>query len=49
MKTKEAEYQAFLQAKLPGKSKVIALDRLEAALAAQRFGASRGRGAAREQ
>jgi hypothetical protein len=34
MKTKEAEYQAFLQAKLPGKSKVIALDRLEAALAA---------------
>ncbi len=34
MKTKEAEFQAFLQAKLPGKSKVIALDRLEAALAA---------------
>jgi hypothetical protein len=34
MQTKEAEYQAFLQAKLPGKSKVIALDRLEAALAA---------------
>ena len=34
METKEAEYQAFLQAKLPGKSKVIALDRLEAALAA---------------
>ena len=33
METKEAEYQAFLQAKLPGKSKVIALDRLEAALA----------------
>ena len=33
MGTKEAEYQAFLQAKLPGKSKVIALDRLEAALA----------------
>ena len=44
METKEAEYQAFLQAKLPGKSKVIALDRLEAALAAQRFGASRDRG-----
>jgi hypothetical protein len=34
MQTKEAEYQAFLQAKLPGKSRVIALDRLEAALAA---------------
>src|SRR4029077_9005319 len=34
METKEAEYQTFLQAKLPGKSKVIALDRLEAALAA---------------
>jgi len=34
METKEGEYQAFLQAKLPGKSKVIALDRLEAALAA---------------
>lgn len=30
---KEPEYQAFLQAKLPGRSKVIALDRLEAALA----------------
>ena len=34
METKESEYQAFLQAKLPGKSKVIALDRLEADLAA---------------
>jgi hypothetical protein len=34
MQTKESEYQAFLQAKLPGKFKVIALDRLEAALAA---------------
>jgi hypothetical protein len=34
MKDKEAEYQAFLQAKLPGKSEVIALDRLEAALEA---------------
>jgi hypothetical protein len=33
METKEAEYQSFLQAKLPGKSKVVALDRLEAALA----------------
>ena len=29
---KEPEYQAFLQARLPGKSKVIALDRMEAAL-----------------
>jgi len=29
---KEAEYQSFLQAKLPGKSRVIALDRLESAL-----------------
>ena len=34
METEEAQYQTFLQAKLPGKSKVIALDRLEAALAA---------------
>lgn len=34
MEDKEADYQAFLQAKLPGKSKLIALDRLEAALAA---------------
>jgi len=34
MKNKEAEYQAFLQAKLPGKSKIIALDRLEAELVA---------------
>jgi hypothetical protein len=34
MEKKEAEYQTFLQPKLPGKSKVIALDRLEAALAA---------------
>jgi len=34
MQAKEPEYQAFLQAKLPGRSKVIALDRLEAALAA---------------
>jgi hypothetical protein len=34
METKEAEYQTFLQAKLPAKSKLIALDRLEAALAA---------------
>ena len=34
MKAREAEFQAFLQAKLPGRSKVIALDRLEASLAA---------------
>ena len=33
MQAKEAEYEALLQAKLPGKSKVIALDRLESALA----------------
>jgi hypothetical protein len=34
METKESEYQAFLQAKLPKTARVIALDRLEAALAA---------------
>jgi hypothetical protein len=34
MKTKEYEFQAFLQAALPGKSKVIALDRLEVTLKA---------------
>src|SRR5215471_10522497 len=34
MKDREAEYQAFLQSKLPAKTKVIALDRLETALAA---------------
>ena len=34
MGAKEGEYQALLQAKLPGKSRVIALDRLEADLAA---------------
>jgi hypothetical protein len=34
MGTKESEYQTLLQSKLPGKSKVIALDRLEADLAA---------------
>ena len=34
METKDAEYQAFLQAKLPKTAKVIALDRMEAALAA---------------
>ena len=34
LKAKEAEYQSFLQAKLPGKSKIISLDRMETALAA---------------
>src|ERR1700751_2622178 len=34
LEAREAEYQTFLQAKLPGKSKVIALDRMETALAA---------------
>jgi hypothetical protein len=34
LEAREAEYHAFLQAKLPGKSKIIALDRLETALAA---------------
>src|SRR5438477_4177002 len=34
MADKEQEYRDFLQAKLPGKSRTIALDRLEAALAA---------------
>jgi hypothetical protein len=33
LEQKEPEYLAFLQAKLPGKSRVIALDRLETALA----------------
>jgi hypothetical protein len=33
MEAKEQEYRSFLQAKLPGKSRVISLDRLEAALA----------------
>src|SRR4030095_15030191 len=33
MQSRETEYQTFLQSKFPGKSKVIALDRLEAALA----------------
>ena len=34
MESREAEYQTFLQAKLPGKSRVVSLDRMEAALAA---------------
>jgi len=34
MEDKEPEYRDFLQAKLPGKARVIALDRLESALAA---------------
>ena len=33
MEAREAEYKTFLQAKLPKKAKVIALDRMEAALA----------------
>jgi hypothetical protein len=33
METRQAEYQAFLQVKLPKRAKTIALDRLEAALA----------------
>ena len=32
LKSKAAEYKEFLQAKLPGKTKIIALDRLETAL-----------------
>src|SRR5213075_2827309 len=34
MQDREAEYKAFLQTKLPAKSKVIALDRLETDLEA---------------
>ncbi len=34
MEAREAEYRTFLQAKLPTKAKVIALDRMEAALVA---------------
>ena len=34
LESRESEYEAFLKAKLPGKSRVIALDRLETALAA---------------
>jgi hypothetical protein len=34
MESRESEYQAFLQAKLPNTAKVIALDRLEASLVA---------------
>jgi hypothetical protein len=34
MREREAEYRDFLQAKLPGKSRIIALDRMEAALQA---------------
>lgn len=41
---KEAEYQSFLQAKLPGKSRVIALDRLEAAVAASTTGQAEVKG-----
>jgi len=34
LESKESEYETFLKARLPGKSRVIALDRLETALAA---------------
>jgi hypothetical protein len=49
LETKEAEYQVFLQAKLPGKSKVIALDRLEAALAVSDSEQAGSRGVRGEQ
>ena len=41
MPSKEAQYQTFLQEKLPGKTKIIALDRLEAALVASESADSR--------
>ncbi|HTT19363.1 MAG TPA: hypothetical protein VMG82_10480 [Candidatus Sulfotelmatobacter sp.] len=41
---KEAEYQSFLQSKLPDKSRLIALDRLEAALAASTMGQAEVKG-----
>src|SRR5262249_51771256 len=41
MASKEAQYQTFLQEKLPGKTKIIALDRLEAALLASESADSR--------
>ncbi len=40
MESREAEYQTFLQAKLPVESKVIALDRMEAALVVSDSGQS---------
>jgi hypothetical protein len=44
MKDREAEYKAFLQTKLPAKSKVIALDRLEAGLEATDAGQPASKG-----
>lgn len=41
MSSKEAQYQTFLQEKLPGKTKIIALDRLETALVAAESADSR--------
>ena len=41
MASKEAQYQTFLQEKLPGKTKIIALDRLESALLASESADSR--------
>ena len=49
MKTKEAEYQAFLQAKLPGKVQGDSTRPPGSRVGGERFGASRGRGVAREQ
>jgi hypothetical protein len=46
MPDKEAEYQTFLQAKFPEKSKVIALDRMEAALVASDSGEAAIKGVA---
>jgi hypothetical protein len=42
--TKEGEYQTLLQSKLPGKSEVIALDRMESALAASTTGQEQVKG-----
>jgi hypothetical protein len=42
--SKEAEYLTFLQARLPGKSRVIALDRLETMLAASTSGQEETKG-----
>ena len=46
MESREAEYQKFLQAKLPTKSRVVALDRMEAALAASDSGKTEIKGLA---
>src|SRR5438309_3094529 len=42
--TKEGEYQTLLQSKLPGKSEVIALDRMESAVAASTTGQEQVKG-----